>query len=264
MLVSLLVKITILGCGNAWSRKLGNTSFLVEQNNVKLVIDCGFTVPEAVEKITPLKSITHYFISHIHADHAGGLEEVAFKNYFISKHRPVLLVGEALAPSIWTNYLVSGLRNLLVEEEGQVKDLIATIDTYFYLYQMAPLKWVELKGSGLHLACYRTKHVGSKVNYSLLVRNEEKGTSALFTCDTVVESQLPYRSATLVFQDCSFTPTYPLTVHTHCSDLLALPKEIQEKVVCTHYGDDVTSKRPLLDQDIVPLRIGSPGDQFEV
>ena len=256
------MQVTVLGCGNAWSRNLGHTSFLVENGDVKLVIDCGFLTPPAIERIIPLDKVTHYFISHIHADHTGGLEEVAFKDYFLYKqHKPTLLLPPDLFSTIWPNYLASGLRNLLTPDGSQ--DMIASLSTYFEPKHITVGTWVSI-GCDLHLALYKTKHVGKKANYSLLVRNQAIEKQALFTCDVVVDNKLPYKSSDLIFHDCSFAPSYPATVHTHVEHLLALPVEIQQKTICCHYADEIAERGVLFEDDIEPLRLALPYHAFHL
>lgn len=61
------MKIKVMGCGNAFSRALGNASFLLEEGNRKLLIDCGSRVPLSLYKmginINDIKfkmHLTHY------------------------------------------------------------------------------------------------------------------------------------------------------------------------------------------------------------
>ncbi len=256
-LVNIGMQITVLGCGSAWSRVLGNTSFLIEHQNLKVLIDCGGTVPARIDEFSKMQEITHIFISHLHADHVGGLEEVALRGLFLHKRRPILLVPAPILPILWANYLSAGLRNLVTEDGTQ--DRIASLDTYFQAYPIIPMQWVQLGESSLHLVLYRTQHVVSKPNFSILILDQDSGKKILFTCDVVSGNKLPYKASDLIFHDCSMSPKYPATVHTHIEDLLALPVEIQSKIFCTHYDDSVLENLPILAHDIAPIRIAQVG-----
>lgn len=256
------MKVTVLGCGSFFSRQLGNTAFLVEHNDIKLVIDCGFTVPKAIEQYIPLNQVTHYYISHLHGDHAGGLEEVCFRNYYLYKHKPILIIGEDLWPNLWANYLSGSLRYGTTPEGDQ--DMILSPDSYFSLYKQQPGKWIELSGSNLYFVLYKTKHVMSMPNYSLLILDNQTKKQILFTCDAVFGNKLPYKAVDLIFHDCSFTPRYPNTVHTHFEELLTLPLEVQKKIVAVHYEDSVIPKEPLFSADIAPVRLATPGMTFSL
>jgi len=42
------MKITVIGCGNAFSERNFNQSFLVEEDGRKMLIDCGYQTPAAL------------------------------------------------------------------------------------------------------------------------------------------------------------------------------------------------------------------------
>ena len=69
------MKITVVGCGNAFSDDNFNQSFLLEEDGRKMLIDCGYQVPLAlrVNRID-LREINDIYVSHLHADHIGGNE----------------------------------------------------------------------------------------------------------------------------------------------------------------------------------------------
>ena len=64
------MKVTILGTGAAYpSAGEACSGFLVEEGHIKLLVDCGTGVLSNLQKYLDLTSITHIFISHMHADH---------------------------------------------------------------------------------------------------------------------------------------------------------------------------------------------------
>ena len=76
------MKITVIGCGNAFSERNFNQSFVVEEDGRKMLIDCGYQVPTALRANgIDFKEIEDIYISHLHADHIGGLEYFAFQRY---------------------------------------------------------------------------------------------------------------------------------------------------------------------------------------
>ena len=126
------MKITVLGCGNSFSVKNYNSSFLLEENESKLLIDCGNLNLLALHNasIGP-KDITDIYTSHDHSDHCGGLENMAFYCYdWKNKPKvstigyvPKLIVHERLLPKLWENTLKGGLQSI----EG----FETTLETYF-------------------------------------------------------------------------------------------------------------------------------------
>ncbi len=75
------MKIEILGVGNGFSPELGNTSFLIwnDDNTSAVLMDCGGLVfgkireLEITQNRDILSKIDTVFISHTHGDHAGSL-----------------------------------------------------------------------------------------------------------------------------------------------------------------------------------------------
>lgn len=66
-----------IGSGSA-----GN-GLVVEKNNTRLLLDCGFGLKDAVERLTKLaltpEQITGILVTHEHEDHAGGVFKLARK-----------------------------------------------------------------------------------------------------------------------------------------------------------------------------------------
>lgn len=67
------MKLTILGSGTMFpTKKRFPSSFLLEADNKKILIDCGFeTMARLIEIGVDVRKIDAVFISHFHADHIG-------------------------------------------------------------------------------------------------------------------------------------------------------------------------------------------------
>ncbi len=76
------MKLTILGCGNAFSLLNFNQIFLVEENGRRMLIDCGKKADYALANAKiDMKSIDDIYVSHLHGDHIGGLEDFGLIRY---------------------------------------------------------------------------------------------------------------------------------------------------------------------------------------
>ena len=87
-------KITCLGHGGAFSAAdVGNTSYLVEHENHRILIDCGNTVPDVLKEfgIDP-GSLTAIVVTHLHGDHVNGLERLLYHRHYICKAKPIDLI----------------------------------------------------------------------------------------------------------------------------------------------------------------------------
>lgn len=86
--------ITCLGHGGAFAAAdVGHTAYLVEHGEHRILVDCGTTVPDVLKElgIDP-GSLTAILVTHLHADHAGGLERILYHRHYVSKAPPIPLV----------------------------------------------------------------------------------------------------------------------------------------------------------------------------
>ncbi len=92
----------------------GNSAFLVDYKDHRILIDCGGTVPYVLrdEMGIPLQSITDIIVTHAHGDHISGLEQLLYSCYFLgNKHRPMLWVSADVGMDVLTT-LNMGMRHL--------------------------------------------------------------------------------------------------------------------------------------------------------
>lgn len=88
------IDITMLGCGSAFNHSLGNTAALMcitcdDDREYRILIDCGHDVPQKID-IAKLDAV---IVTHTHGDHAGGVEELAFRLKYQYPGRKVKLYG---------------------------------------------------------------------------------------------------------------------------------------------------------------------------
>ena len=78
--------------------------------DILFVIDCGVTATLSLYQLQiPINRIDGIFITHLHADHIGGLEELAYQNLYLFKRKPQLFVPEKLLEPLWENSLKAGM-----------------------------------------------------------------------------------------------------------------------------------------------------------
>ena len=76
----------------------------------------------------------------------------------------------------------------------------------------------------------------SKPAYGIeLISNS--GASVYYTSDTMFRDNIGelFPDAQIIFHDCSFSPKYPGTVHTHYEELLTLDDATRARIVLMHY-----------------------------
>lgn len=128
------MKLLFLGAGSAFTVGDGNFQsnmlFVSEQGN-KLLIDCGTDIRFSLYALgLSHLDITDIYISHLHADHTGGLEYIGFSTKFDPRcDKPNLYLSKELAGELWNNSLAGGMRSI----EGDVADL----ETFFEVHKVA-------------------------------------------------------------------------------------------------------------------------------
>lgn len=203
------MKITCLGCGNAFTKKSFNQTFLLEEGDKRMLIDNGRTTPEALEAAEiNVKSITDVYISHLHGDHIGGLEDMAFKRYdWVKRPRsykeenyaPRLIGDERLLQDLWDRSLRGGLESM----EG----FVATLETFFEPVPVKPNKPIVWEGWTMELIQQIHIMSGSMIMWTFGVMFSKTGHKTIyFTTDSQhcspKQMEEFYRKSDIIFQDC--------------------------------------------------------------
>lgn len=220
------MKIQMLGTGSAFAKKFYNNNALLETEGGVLLVDCGVTAPKALYELgKTFDEIDAVLISHIHADHIGGMEELAFQMKFRFKRKPILYIAEDLAGILWEHSLRGGL-----EQDGN-----DSLDNYFDVRPLTPGVPAELL-PGLTAELIPTRHIPNKRSYSFLFNDEFFYTADMVFSPDLLTHLVKDRGVKTIFHDCQLQS--PGTVHADLASLLTLPEEIQRITYLMHYGDD--------------------------
>jgi len=263
------MKIQFVGAGSAFNKEDGQSNALViADNGKKLLIDCGCYCWQFMQQMEPTLGVTDIegvYVSHLHADHVGGLEELAFCTYFNpSASKPKLYGNFRLMHDLWEQSLRGGL------ESVQAKQM--DLDSYFDVLRIPDNG--EFIWEGIGFKPVQTVHVVNdctiKVSYGLLIRDGMQWTlnkkdtinigkpqpTVFFTTDTqFCPNQISdfYARADIIFHDCETSP-FKSGVHAHYSELATLSREAKEKMVLYHYQPNPPQKQVL---DIEPRKDGN-------
>jgi ribonuclease BN (tRNA processing enzyme) len=228
------MQLLFLGSGSAHT--VGGDNFqsnmlLTADSGQHLLIDCGTDIRWSLAKRgLSYRDITDIYVSHLHADHVGGLEYVGFTTKFDPHCRPPRLYLErSLADPLWNHVLRGGM--------GYVSDTSATLNTFFDVRTVAahqPFLW-----QGVPLQPVRTIHVSTSPetvhSYGLLIG--EPGERVFLTTDTkYTPDHLAawYALADVIFHDCETAATRS-GIHAHYQDLRQLPRDVRAKTWLYHY-----------------------------
>ena len=229
------MKLIFIGSGSAFtvgSDNYHSNMLLQDDAGQILMIDCGSDARLALFDLgLSHKDIHDVYISHLHADHVGGLEWLAFTSRFDNGCvKPNLYINEALVKPLWETSLAGGLNSLQTE--------IASLSTYFNVFPIkdnAAFTW-----NGIEINTLQTMHIlaGYAIvpSYGLIFKVD--GVKVLITTDTqFAPHQLTdfYAVSDVIFQDCE-TAKIKSRVHAHYEELITLPPEIKQKMWLYHYN----------------------------
>ncbi|MEO5376894.1 MAG: MBL fold metallo-hydrolase [Magnetococcus sp. DMHC-6] len=230
------MKISFIGVGSAF------TSYDYWQSNLlittgdghNMLIDCGSDarfalLPFGIDHHNLAHKIEAVYISHLHADHIGGLEWLAFVSYFTpGAHHPRLFIEESLLPALWKHSLRGGLewiqgRRMALTDYFQLSPVRAGVPFQWRGAVFTPILMEHILGS-LETTVY---------SFGLIIRYQNK--RVFFSSDTRFNPILLEKIAKqveIIFHDCE-TSAFPSTVHSHYNELCTLPLSIKKKCGCT-------------------------------
>ncbi len=244
------LELFFLGTGSAFSKKFYQTNMLAIKGNNHLLIDCGTLCPLAFQDFkSDITFIRNIFLTHSHADHIGGVEEVGFLNYFGTKKRPSLIIDDKYKKILWEDSLRGGMGYSQTNDGHPI-----SFDDYFI--QVKPEKVragkhiyesVSIGGKkGIDIKIFDTLHSTAKdsrgrgfrskglvIDGRILITGDTKFDSGLFK-KVYEDFNIEY-----IFHDCA---SYKSPVHTSYGELKTLPEEIRNKIFLCHYDDDATKE----------------------
>jgi len=221
----------MLGTGGAFAKRYANNNALLSVNGFTLLVDCGITAPQKLHEAgIATDALGGVLITHLHGDHVGGLEELAFRMRYLHGRKLRLYLAEALIGPIWEHTLRGGMEN---HGEGAL-----ALTDYFDVFPLREYEPSELT-PGLTIELLPTRHIPQKPSYALLV-NDQWFFSSDSVFDRALLERLYYtRGCTHLLHECQLAGEG--IVHTTLAELLTLPEEIQRAIWLMHYGDDMES-----------------------
>ncbi len=245
------LSVFFVGTGSAFSKRYFQTNVLVVKGEDHLLIDCGTLCPYALEKKynLDLTKIDNILLTHPHADHIGGVEELALVDRYVKRQKSNLVITDEFKQLLWDESLKGGLK---VNEEGTL-----TLDDYFVQIKpqqilTEPFEMYEANVGSINVKLFRTKHVTChdpsifQISYGLLIDDK-----VLYPCDTQFNpDQLNYLiehyPVKVIFHDCDISG-YGEGVHASYAQLKTLPAEIKAMTYLCHYNGRAEEVNPELD-----------------
>lgn len=215
-------ELLILGCGHSESMIHFNNNAMVLSEQGNMLIDCGYTIKHALHaQGLSFNEVDAVYISHVHGDHAYGLERLAYETRYKLNKKVKLFVHEYTLDVLWENTLKGSL--------GRNGEGSATIHDYFDV-EVVTQGYFEFAGNEYRLI--EMKHTPGMPTHGLLIND-----TVFYTTDT---SAIPEIIHELPFDVClhDVTLTEYNPVHASVHSLIEqYPAEIRDKMYLMSYED---------------------------
>jgi ribonuclease BN (tRNA processing enzyme) len=232
------MKIQFLGVGSAFTTpRYYQSNILISNGDTgrHMLLDCGsdarFSLVEAGFDAANLSSfLDTVYISHLHADHIGGLEWLAFSSYFSTHPVRLKLYAEANTLSkLWDCSLKGGLDCI----EGKMMHLT----DYFECFALEPEASFQWQDMDFQLQPMPHVISGYDNHYSYALDIHKR---VWISTDTQYQPEIITHMAAhgrTIFHDCETCVT-PTGVHSHYAELVNLPAEVKQQIWLYHYQPD--------------------------
>jgi ribonuclease BN (tRNA processing enzyme) len=248
------LRVFFIGTGSAFSKVLNQTNVLIIKGGDHLLVDCGTKTPQALYTIgCPIENIHNFFLTHTHADHIGGIEEVCLTGRYVKKQKPLICIPEYFENILWGYSLAGGAA---YNEHTAGKPL-----TFADFWEVKRPLWVsdqpreiwEAAIDSINLKIFRTMHIPDNASswkdsfpsFGLVIDDR-----ILFTSDTRFDPNMirdfgAAANIEAIFHDCQL---FKGGVHTSLEELSTLPKKIKAKTWLMHYQDTWKTFLPAVEQ----------------
>jgi ribonuclease BN (tRNA processing enzyme) len=246
------MRITALGTGDAFSATRYSSCLLVEHDGTRLLVDCPHPIRKVLRESThgrvDVGDIDGVVLTHLHGDHASGLEGFAWFCRFALQRPMTLWAHPAVAAHVWEQLRGSMSELLHVDEDNRphhrsrlsAEDLLRIIALSTETpTTIGPLR-VECRMTIHHIAttALRFHASGASFGYSSDTAFDEALIAWLSSCDAVIHET-------------------NLGAHTPYEKLAALPAPLRDKMKLIHWPDG-------FDDDERAIAVLHDGDTFDI
>lgn len=242
------MQLVCLGVGDAFSTRWYSSCLAVRHEGFTLLVDC----PHPIRKIMAesgakagqqidVGDVDALLLTHLHADHASGLEGFAFYSRILLGRRPPLAAHPDVLDELWDPHLAITL--------GRATDASRplVLEDYFEVIPLSEDR--ETTVGPFEVLCRRTLHPIPTFAMRLRAGGRTLGHSSDTSFDPSLIAWL--EDADLIVHETNYG------IHTPYEALLGLPEAIRSRMRLTHYPDDFD----LAASAIEPL---VPGGVYEV
>jgi len=227
------MELLVLGTGDAFSALYYSSCVALRAEGAWLLIDC----PHPIRKILresggaaglslDVSDLAGVALTHLHADHASGLEGLGYFAQFVLKRPMPLLAHPDVTSRLWDGHLAAGMEQLLPSVGAPKRPM--SLPDYFEIVALSTESPVTL--GPFTIECRHTVHHIPTTAFRIRAGDRCLGYSA----DTAFDPDLIawLSEADLVVHETNYG------VHTPYADLAGLPEALRARMRLIHYPDD--------------------------
>lgn len=232
-----------LGCGAAFARTLGQNNFIIVKGQTHLMIDCGTKAPSRLRSLgLEVTEVRNFLMTHSHADHIGGLEEVMLMGRYVARRKPVAYIDSQYQRMLWNESLKGGAA---ANERYNGKYL--RFEDFWEIVRPSqedalPRDTKSFDIGELNVKVFRTNHFPEQAKswetatYSVGLLIDDR---VLFSGDTKFDASLvadfdSHYDIEWIFQDAQF---FTGGIHASVEELASLPESVRSRMMLMHYAD---------------------------
>jgi len=220
-----------VGVGDAFSALHYSSAVAVEADGRWLLVDCPHPIRKVLRDASERAGVEldvgrfeGVVITHLHADHCSGLEDLAYFARFVVKARPRLVAHPAVLARLWER-LAPGMDSLSDPVDWSSRPM--RLEDYFEPVLLDEGREVEV--GGFRVACRRTRHHV----FTTALRIQGGGRTLGMSSDTAED---PGLVEWLAQADVFLHETGP-GIHTPYEVLAGLPAAVKERLRLIHFPD---------------------------
>jgi ribonuclease BN (tRNA processing enzyme) len=231
------VRILPLGVGEAFTARYYTACVAVGFGDAWMLVDCPHPIRKMLREATDAAGLTldlggvlGVALTHLHADHASGLEDYGYYAYFVLGRRARLLAHPDVSARLWDNLLAAGMGEWQ-GEPGQPPEP-KRFDDFFELTPLGGKTPARL--GPFSIECRTTLHSVPTTAFRIRAGGRLIG----FSADTAFDPSLIawLDPCDLIVHEATTFPTS--SVHTPYDALAALPAPLRARMRLIHYPDD--------------------------
>ncbi|GIW87486.1 MAG: hypothetical protein KatS3mg108_1810 [Isosphaeraceae bacterium] len=238
-----------LGCGDAFSERWYSSCLAIRARDRTLLIDC----PHPIRKILreagsaagirlEVEELAGLVLTHIHADHASGVEGLGYYLRYIMGRRLPLLAHPTVADELWSGQLAVTMERVggILPDDPAAQ--VVGLEDYFDYISLDDQRSIQF--GEFAIECRQTRHPVPTYALRITVGGRRFGYSA----DTAYDRELIdwLAAADLIVHEAN------RGIHTPYEALAALPENVRSRMRLIHYPDDFDLEASVIE----PLRPG--------